>query len=143
MTITLNQLSDLGYKLVGEAFFLEFGSAADDINITNVWYKMSGEISGSSATLIINSVSPTPVATNFRYRIESPFQVINGQENQPLLNLVIQNDKQGVPTLYAFIGSDDMDMTRTYAGSFIAISDLNEIYFTVENGTFKFYYQPL
>lgn len=143
MTVTLNQLSDFKYKVVEGEYFLELGAGFEDINITNVWHKMTGSISESSATLTIDVVNPAPTENNFRYRIESPYELIDNK-NQPFFNLVIQNNKKKSPTLYAFIGSEDEEITRiSNANSFIAINDLAEIYFTVENNTFKFYYQPI
>lgn len=142
MTVTLNQLSDFKYTVLEGTYFLEFGSVTEGLNITDTWHKMTGVISDSSATITIEAVSPAPIGDNFRYRIESPHELISGK-NQPRFNLVIQNNKKGISTLFAFIGSDDHDFYKEYAGSFIAISELQEIYFTVENNTFKFYYQPI
>lgn len=139
MAVTLKNLSDFKYKKVGETFKLEFGGENSDLTISDKWHKLTGTLTETGATLTIEEVD-TPSGANFFTRIETDFHTV-GNSNRPWYNLVAQNNTQGSQTLYAFIGNDDDDMQRThYSGSFLEISNGFEVYFTVQNGTFKFYY---
>ena len=139
MTVTLQNLSDFKYKKIGETFKLEFGGETPDLTISNKWHKLTGSLTETGATLTIEEVE-TPSSAKFFTRLETDHHTV-GTTNRPWYNLVAQNNTQGVQTLYAFIGNDDDDIERAhYSGSFLEISNGFDVYFTVKNGTFKFYY---